>query len=213
MVSPPARAATNARFAEPSPLVHQLLAFRNSSIGPRSRIAIAAKHPRCSCLMLASSDALERQTSVEPPEGTKSHLKNLIELADAQRCAGEMSVPVVLTVEDDEQVRVLAESILQDSGHETLSATNVDEALALLRSDQTIDVLFTDIELSNALQGGLDLAQEGVRLRPRIHVVYTSGREVTDGMRALFVERSLYLRKPYLAAQLTAAVGALLGSS
>ena len=50
-------------------------------------------------------------------------------------------MPVVLTLEDDEQVRVLAESILQDSGHETLSATNVDEALALLRSDQTIDVL------------------------------------------------------------------------
>jgi len=121
-------------------------------------------------------------------------------------------VPVVLTVEDDEQVRVLAESILQDSGHETLSATNVDEALALLRSDQTIDVLFTDIELWNALQGGIDLAQEGVRLRPEIHVVYTSGREVTDGMRALFVERSLYLRKPYLASQLTEAVGTLLGS-
>lgn len=122
-------------------------------------------------------------------------------------------MPVVLTVEDDEQVRVLAESILQDSGHETLSATNVDEALALLRSGQTIDVLFTDIELSNALQGGIDLAQECVRLRPEIHVVYTSGREVTDGMRALFVERSVYLRKPYVAAQLTDAVGALLRSA
>jgi DNA-binding NtrC family response regulator len=122
-------------------------------------------------------------------------------------------VPVVLTVEDDEQVRVLAESILQESGHETLSATNVDEALALLRSDQTIDVLFTDIELLNALHGGIDLAQESVRLRPKIHVVYTSGREVTDGMRALFVEHSLYLRKPYAAAQLTAAVGAVLEST
>ena len=49
-----------------------------------------------------------------------------------------------------------------------------------------------------------------MRLRPEIHVVYTSGRDVTDGMRALFVERSLYLRKPYLASQLTAAVGTLL---
>lgn len=129
-----------------------------------------------------------------------------------KRCAGENTVPVVLTVEDDEQVRVLAESILQDSGHQTLSATNVDEARALLRSDQTIDVLFTDIELSNALQGGIDLAQEGVRLRPEMLVVYTSGRELTDGMRALFVERSLYLRKPYLAAQLTEAVGTALRS-
>jgi hypothetical protein len=83
----------------------------------------------------------------------------------------------------------------------------------LLRSDQTIDVLFTDIELSNALQGGIDLAQEGVHLRPEMLVVYTSGREVTDGMRALFVERSLYLRKPYLAAQLAEAVGTVLRSA
>src|SRR6266849_5067752 len=39
---------------------------------------------------------------------------------------------VVLIVEDDEQVRVLAESIIQDTGHETLTAANTDEALAIV---------------------------------------------------------------------------------
>jgi CheY-like chemotaxis protein len=121
-------------------------------------------------------------------------------------------MPVVLTVEDDEQVRVLAESILKEEGYETLSANNVNEALALLRSDQKIDVLFTDIQLANDFQGGLDLAQEAVRLRPKIPVVYSSGRDLTDGMRILFVEHSLYLRKPYDPVQLTAAMGALVNS-
>jgi CheY-like chemotaxis protein len=121
-------------------------------------------------------------------------------------------MPVVLTVEDDEQVRVLAESILKGEGYETLSANGVNEALALLRSDQKIDILFTDIQLGTDFQGGLDLAQEAVSLRPKIPVVYSSGRDLTDGMRALFVEHSLYLHKPYDPAKLTAAVGALVNS-
>jgi CheY-like chemotaxis protein len=69
-------------------------------------------------------------------------------------------MPVVLTVEDDEQVRVLAESILKEEGYETLSANGVNEALALLRSDQKIDILFTDIQLGADFQGGLDVARK-----------------------------------------------------
>lgn len=82
----------------------------------------------------------------------------------------------------------------------------------MLRSDQKIDVLFTDIQLAAEFQGGLDVAQEAVRLRPKIAVVYSSGRDPTDGMRALFVEHSLYLQKPYDPAQLTGAVGALVNA-
>jgi PleD family two-component response regulator len=54
---------------------------------------------------------------------------------------------VVLVVEDDEQVRVLAEAILVERGHQTLSATTTAEALALIGGDQPIDLLFTDIGL------------------------------------------------------------------
>jgi DNA-binding NtrC family response regulator len=34
----------------------------------------------------------------------------------------------ILIVEDETQVRVLSESYLQNQGHETLSAANLDEA-------------------------------------------------------------------------------------
>ena len=102
--------------------------------------------------------------------------------------------------------------LFKEDGYETLSANDVNEALALLRSDQKIDILFTDIQLGADSQGGLDVAQEAVRLRPKIPVVYSSGRDLTDGMQALFVEHSLYLHKPYDPAQLTDAVGALVNS-
>jgi CheY-like chemotaxis protein len=54
---------------------------------------------------------------------------------------------VVLIVEDEDQVRVLAESYLQEHGHQTRSASTVPEALALLDKDGPVDVLFTDIGL------------------------------------------------------------------
>jgi DNA-binding NtrC family response regulator len=38
----------------------------------------------------------------------------------------------ILIVEDETQVRVLSESYLQNQGHETWSAANLDEALAVL---------------------------------------------------------------------------------
>src|ERR1700694_4782288 len=91
---------------------------------------------------------------------------------------------VVLVVEDEEQVRVLAEGIIQDMGHETLTAANVEEALALLSTDQPIDLLFADIRLWGAPQGGLELAKEAVRVRPDLPVLYTTSQGVTDGMRA-----------------------------
>jgi CheY-like chemotaxis protein len=142
----------------------------------------------------------------------KIFFKILSELGRAIMFSEGICMPVVLTVEDDEQVRVLAESILKEEGYETLSANGVNEALALLRSDQKIDILFTDIQLGTDLQGGLDLAQEAVRLRPKIPVVYSSGRDLTDGMQTLFVEHSLYLHKPYDPAQLIDAVGTLANS-
>ena len=52
---------------------------------------------------------------------------------------------VMLIVEDDVFIGEIAELLIQDWGHRTLSASDVDEALSLLRSPQHIDALFTDI--------------------------------------------------------------------
>ena len=117
---------------------------------------------------------------------------------------------MILIVEDDEQVRVLAEGVLLDHGYKTLSAATTDQALALVEGGEKIDLLFTDIGLQSDIQAGLVLAQEVTRKRPQLPVLYTTGQGLTDGMQAMFVERFGYLAKPYTPEQLTTAVENLL---
>ena len=73
---------------------------------------------------------------------------------------------VVLIVEDEEPLRVLAESIIQDRGHTTLSASTLEQAIAVLEGDETVDLLFTDLGLHDDLQAGLTAAQEAVKRVP-----------------------------------------------
>ena len=120
---------------------------------------------------------------------------------------------VVLIVEDEEQVRVLAKSIIQDRGHTTLSASTLEQATALIEGDQTVELLFTDLGLHNDLQAGLTAAQEAVKHIPGLPVLYTSGQGLTDGMRAMFVDRNDFIAKPYTADQLCTAIDNLLRAS
>jgi DNA-binding NtrC family response regulator len=102
----------------------------------------------------------------------------------------------VLVVEDEEALRVLAESCVQELGYQTLSAGTPTEALAVL-AEHSADILFTDISLGNDFEAGLKLGKAAVEIKPDLAVLYTTGRGITDGMSALFVEKSGYLAKPY----------------
>jgi DNA-binding NtrC family response regulator len=113
---------------------------------------------------------------------------------------------IVLVVEDEEQVLVLAKSYLEEQGHRALSADTIDGALAILGGDEAVDVLFADIGLHGDMQAGLELAKHAVERRPRLRVLYTTGQTVTDGMKALFVQGSALLEKPYTVDQLAAAL-------
>jgi DNA-binding NtrC family response regulator len=104
---------------------------------------------------------------------------------------------VILIVEDDEQVRVLTDSFLRADGNETLSAATIEQALVLIEGDKPVDVLFVDLKIQDDIEGGLKLARKAVEARPNLKVLYTSGQAVTDGMAALFVEKSAFLQKPY----------------
>ena len=89
----------------------------------------------------------------------------------------------ILIVEDEEQVRVLAESCLREHGHQTLSAATMEQALALLDVADSIDLLFVDLGLYEDRNIGLDLAQQAVMHKPDLKVLYTTGQTVTDGLR------------------------------
>lgn len=120
---------------------------------------------------------------------------------------------LVLIVEDDEQVRVLAESVLQDAGHTVLAATGVEGAQALLEAHQQIDVLFIDVSLGGDIEAGLRVAQQARAAMPKLSVLYTTGGGVNAGMKAMFTDPYLFLPKPYTLEQLTQSVAVLISSA
>jgi DNA-binding NtrC family response regulator len=98
-----------------------------------------------------------------------------------------MRMAVVLVVEDEDQVRVLAESYLEQQGHQ----------VALLRQSPAVDLLFTDLDLKGDIHAGIELAKAAIKLCPQLRVLYTTGRAITDGMKTRFVSGSATLAKPY----------------
>jgi len=113
---------------------------------------------------------------------------------------------IVLLVEDDDQVRVVLESYLEELGHKVLSAGTPKEALVLFKTIPRIDLLFTDIDLAGDREAGLNLTRVAVERWPNLRVLYTSGRGVNDGMQVRFVKGSAYLQKPYTVDQLRRAL-------
>jgi CheY-like chemotaxis protein len=119
---------------------------------------------------------------------------------------------VILIVEDEFFIRGIAEVMIRGWGHQTLSATDPDEALALLRSPQHIDVLFTDLRLKASALDGCELARQAMAIRPGLRVLYTTGNPLTDAMKALFVGGAHFLAKPYTPDSLQDAVEGMLAA-
>ena len=119
---------------------------------------------------------------------------------------------VILIVEDDLFIRDDAEAMIQEWNHHTLLASDVDEALSLLRSSHHIDALFTDIYLKKAVLGGGELAPQAVMLWPRLRVLYATGNSVDVQMKALFVQGARFIPKPYTQHQLQIAFEELLAA-
>jgi CheY-like chemotaxis protein len=58
---------------------------------------------------------------------------------------------VILLVEDEVLVRMVAADVLEDAGFTVLESTNAEEALRLLETRSDVQVLFTDVNMPDAL--------------------------------------------------------------
>lgn len=101
----------------------------------------------------------------------------------------------VLLVEDETLIVELMAEVLTEHGFEVEVATDAAAALAHLAADRDVDVLFTDVNLGDGMDGA-ELARQARALRPELPVVYASGRH-TAATIASRVSHSLFLNKPY----------------
>jgi CheY-like chemotaxis protein len=81
---------------------------------------------------------------------------------------------IILLVEDEVPVMAVARAFLTDLGYQVLEATNGLDALAILASDEPIDLLFTDVVLPDGMNGA-EVARAAEGLRPGLKVLYASG--------------------------------------
>jgi CheY-like chemotaxis protein len=80
----------------------------------------------------------------------------------------------VLVVEDDEMVRRFTVEALRETGYRVLEAADGPGGLALLGRNPDTALLFTDVVLAGPLNGR-KLADEALRQRPDLKVVFTTG--------------------------------------
>jgi PAS domain S-box-containing protein len=80
----------------------------------------------------------------------------------------------ILVVEDEEDVRAFVVEMLRDLGYRVLDAPNGSAGLRLLDANRDISLLFTDVGLPGGMNGR-QLADEAVRRRPSLKVLFTSG--------------------------------------
>ncbi len=88
--------------------------------------------------------------------------------------ASEGGTELILVVEDDAMVRNYVIAQIGSLGYRTLSAANADEALRVVRAEPAIDLLFTDV-IMPGLMNGRQLAEEALKMRSGLKVLYTSG--------------------------------------
>ena len=119
----------------------------------------------------------------------------------------------ILIVDDEVFIRSVAELLVRELGHETMTADDKAGALKHLESSTKIDALFTDIRFKTNKYGGFELAQLGIKLRPELRVLYTTGSSMTDDMKALFVDGAHFMQKPYTPNQLQNSMEKLLAAA
>jgi PAS domain S-box-containing protein len=126
---------------------------------------------------------------------------------NSPRGAGE----TILVVEDDDTVRLIMSDALQDLGYHVLLATDARPAIALLQSEQRIDLLISDVVLPHV--SGRKLAELARNLRPHLKVLFVTGYAEQATIRGEFLDVGMdMLTKPFALDALGAKVHTMIRS-
>jgi len=101
---------------------------------------------------------------------------------------------VVLVVEDDPLLRMMAVDLVEDAGFDAIEASGADEAMEIMESRSDIDVLFTDVDMPGSMNG-VGLANWARRSNTPLGIMLTSGHHNPSD--EALPERSVFFPKPY----------------
>jgi len=153
----------------------------------------------------------------EPGMGTtiKVHLPASSAVPSRSRTTAAERPPgngeVVLVVEDEADVRRMAERILTKGGYSVIGTDGGDEALEVCaRTEQPIHVLLTDVIMPGML--GTELVERVKTIRPDLGVIFMSGysHEVLAPEALAEQNGTAFIEKPFNAGELLRAVRGLL---
>ncbi len=108
---------------------------------------------------------------------------------------------VVLVVEDEPLLLMMATDLVEEAGFEAVEARSADQAVEILQERKDIRIVFTDIDMPGSMNG-MRLAAIVRDRWPPIEIIIVSGHVKLgkDDMPA----RSVFYSKPYDAAKIAA---------
>ena len=119
---------------------------------------------------------------------------------------------MVLVVEDDDEVRALAITVLESLGYRIAEAADGEAGLRALEENPEIVLLFSDVVLPGAMSGP-EFVREAQRRRPELKVLFTSGYTENAIVHHGRLEEGVELiEKPYRKAALARRIRAVLES-
>jgi two-component system, response regulator PdtaR len=115
----------------------------------------------------------------------------------------------VLMVEDDTLLRHTTAEVLRESGYRVIEACTSSEAVEMLRSGPHVDLLFSDVQLPDRMDG-VALSDYTRQHAPDTKVILTTGGPEPTAADA--GTKVPMLRKPYRLKELIQQIEQLLGS-
>lgn len=101
---------------------------------------------------------------------------------------------VVLVVEDEPLLRMMAVDMVDDAGFEVVEATDATQAIEILERRADIRIVFSDIDMPRGLDG-MKLAALIRERWPPIELILTSGKLVPQPEE--MPARGVFFSKPY----------------